>query len=85
VTVSSVNPRAGRSGNLVFALFAFIVYFNLLNVGQNWIGAGRTSFGGFLLALHGGTLAAAAFWLSKQHNNWSLRQRFWRLARGAGR
>ena len=33
ITVSSVNPRAGRSGNLVFALFAFVVYFNLLNLG----------------------------------------------------
>jgi len=72
VTVSSVNPRAGRSGNLVFALFAFIVYFNLLNVGQSWIGGGRAGFGTFLLALHGGTLAIAAFWLAKQHNNWPL-------------
>ncbi|RZJ26372.1 MAG: LPS export ABC transporter permease LptF [Haliea sp.] len=72
VTVSSVNPRAGRSGNLVFALFAFIVYFNLLNVGQSWIGSGRAGFGTFLLALHGGTLAVAGFWLARQHNNWQL-------------
>jgi lipopolysaccharide export system permease protein len=72
ITVSSVNPRAGRSGNLVFALFAFIVYFNLLNLGQSWIGHGRTSFAGFLLALHGGTFAAALLWLGKQHNNWAL-------------
>jgi hypothetical protein len=34
----------------VFALFAFIVYYNLLNLGQSWIGSGRTSFTGFLLA-----------------------------------
>jgi lipopolysaccharide export system permease protein len=72
VTVSSVNPRAGRSGNLIFALFAFVVYFNLLNLGQAWIGSGRTSLGAFLLALHGGTLLLALFWLAKQHNNWSL-------------
>lgn len=72
ITVSSVNPRAGRSGNLIFALFAFIVYFNLLNLGQSWIGTGRTSFTGFLLALHGGTFAAALLWLAKQHNNWAL-------------
>ena len=72
VTASRVNPRAGRGGNLVFALCAFIVYFNLLNVGQSWIGDGRVSFGGFLLALHGGTLAAALFWLGQQHNSWSL-------------
>ncbi|HYF44479.1 MAG TPA: LPS export ABC transporter permease LptF [Ramlibacter sp.] len=73
VTVSSVNPRAGRSGNLVFALFAFVVYYNLLNLGQSWIGAGRASFLGFLLSLHGGTLLLALLWLGKQHNNWKLR------------
>jgi lipopolysaccharide export system permease protein len=72
VTVSSVNPRAGRSGNLVFALFAFVVYYNLLNLGQSWIGAGRTGFASFLLALHGGTLLLAVFWLGKQHNNWRV-------------
>src|SRR5262249_48316433 len=72
VTVSSVNPRVGRSGNLVFALFAFVVYFNLLNLGQSWISSGRVPFGPFMLVLHGGTFALAAFWLGKQHNNWGL-------------
>lgn len=82
ITVSSVNPRAGRSGNLVFALFAFVVYYNLLNLGQSWIGGGRTTAAGFLLGLHGTALAAGLLWLAKQHNNWSwggLRRR-----RGAG-
>lgn len=72
ITVSSVNPRAGRSGNLIFALFAFIVYFNLLNLGQSWISNGRASFTGYMLALHGGTLLAGVLWLTKQHNNWAL-------------
>jgi lipopolysaccharide export system permease protein len=72
VTVSSVNPRAGRSGNLVFALFAFVVYYNLLNLGQSWISSGRAAFAPFVLALHGGVLAAALLWLAKQHNNWGL-------------
>jgi lipopolysaccharide export system permease protein len=71
ITVSSVNPRAGRSGNLVFALFAFVVYYNLLNLGQSWIGGGRTTAAGFLLGLHGTALAAGLLWLGKQHNNWS--------------
>jgi lipopolysaccharide export system permease protein len=75
VTVSSVNPRAGRSGNLVFALFAFVVYYNLLNLGQSWVTSGRVGFAAFLLALHGGVLAAALLWLAKQHNNWSLLRR----------
>jgi lipopolysaccharide export system permease protein len=79
ITVSSVNPRAGRSGNLVFALFAFVVYYNLLNLGQSWIGSGRAGFAGFMLALHGSTLALGLLWLAKQHNNWA-----WRRARPRG-
>ena len=72
VTVSSVNPRVGRSGNLVFALFSFVVYFNLLNLGQSWIGRGVASFSAFLLLLHGGTFLFTVLWLAKQHNNWGL-------------
>jgi lipopolysaccharide export system permease protein len=75
VTVSSVNPRAGRSGNLVFALFAFVVYFNLLNLGQNWIANGRANFVVFMLTLHGGAFVAGLLWLGKQHNGWTLRRR----------
>jgi lipopolysaccharide export system permease protein len=74
ITVSSVNPRAGRSGNLVFALFAFVVYYNLLNLGQSWVASGRAGFGSFLLILHGGVFAAALLWLASQHNNWSVRR-----------
>jgi lipopolysaccharide export system permease protein len=75
IAVSSVNPRAGRSGNLVFALFAFVVYYNLLNLGQNWISTGRASFTGFVLVVHGGALLAGALWVGKQHNGWTLRLR----------
>jgi lipopolysaccharide export system permease protein len=74
ITVSSVNPRAGRSGNLVFALFAFVVYFNLLNLGQSWIGTGRVGFATFVVGLHGGVLLVGGLWLGKQHNSWSWRQ-----------
>ena len=37
LALSSVNPRVGRSGNYLFALFAFILYYNMLNLGQNWV------------------------------------------------
>ena len=72
VTVSSVNPRVGRSGNLVFALFAFVVYYNMLNLGQSWISRERAGLLAFLLVVHGGTFAAASLWLAKQHNNWRV-------------
>ena len=72
LTLSSVNPRATRSGNLLFALFAFVIYYNLLNLGQSWVGSGRFSVGGFLLALHGGVMVLGLLWLAKRHFNWGL-------------
>ena len=73
LALSSVNPRAGRSGNLVFALFAFIVYYNLLNLGQGWILSGKVGFAGLLVVLHGGVLAASLLLLTKRHAQWSWR------------
>jgi lipopolysaccharide export system permease protein len=73
IAVSSVNPRVGRSGNMVFSLFAFVLYYNLLNLGQSWIASGKYTFGGFLLALHGSALLLGLLWLAKGHNNWHWR------------
>lgn len=73
LALASVNPRAGRSGNLIFVLFTFVVYHNLLNLGQSWITVGSTNFAGFVLALHGGALLVALGWLSKRHLNWTLK------------
>jgi lipopolysaccharide export system permease protein len=72
IGLASVNPRSARSGHLLFALFTFVVYFNLLNLGQSWIAGGRVAFLPFLLLLHGGVLAAALLWLARQHLNWRL-------------
>jgi len=72
VIVSNVNPRAGRSGHLILALFAFVVYYNLLNIGQSWVSSGRTSLPALMVVLHGGVLLGAGLWLAKQHNNWTF-------------
>ena len=72
--LSGVNPRVGRSANLMLAMFSFVVYFNLLNLGQNWIATGKLSFATFMLTLHGGVLLAALTWLARCHNNWHWRQ-----------
>ncbi len=88
VAVSVSNPRAGRSGNLVFLLFSFVLYFNLVNLGNNWITAGKFHWVSYMLAVHGGVLALTCAWLAKRHYNW----RWWPrkqpsrapLATGAG-
>lgn len=77
IGISNVNPRAGRSGNLVFALFAFITYYNLVNLGQSWIANGRVGFWQLMLGLHGAVAAGALLWLARQHFNWRLWPR-WR-------
>lgn len=71
LALASVNPRASRSGNLVFALFAFIVYYNFMVLGQSWVGAGKLGVVPFMAALHGGTLAFSALLIAARHNQWS--------------
>jgi lipopolysaccharide export system permease protein len=73
VALASVNPRGGRSSNLIFVLLTFVVYNNLVNVGQSWIFSGVISFGALLLSLHGGVLLLGLGWLAKRHFNWALR------------
>lgn len=44
IPMSFVNPRAGRSVNLLFALLAYLVYQNLLSVSQARVAQGRLEF-----------------------------------------
>ena len=73
VALASVNPRGGRSGNMIFVLLTFVVYNNLLNLGQSWIFVGLISFTNFLVLLHGGVFLLGAAWLAKRQFNWVLR------------
>ena len=73
LALSAVNPRVGRSYHLGLALLVFVLYYNLLTVGQNWISAGRIGALPFMLLLHGGVLALALGWLRLRHMNWSWR------------
>ncbi|TNF58424.1 MAG: LPS export ABC transporter permease LptF [Burkholderiales bacterium] len=73
VAATVSNPRAGRGGNLFFTLFGFIVYFNLINVGQRWTGSGMMGLGTQLMLLHGSVFVLASLWLVKRHLNISLR------------
>ncbi len=76
LAVASVNPRAGNSSSLMVALFAFIVYYNLMTLGESWVGAGRIGALTFMALLHGGTLLSALAVLLARHHRWSLR-RLW--------
>lgn len=80
LAASTSNPRVGRSGNLMFAIFAFILYYNLLNLGQTWIALGKIQFANLLLGLHGSVFLLVILWITKLHFNWSIR---YLLPRGA--
>jgi lipopolysaccharide export system permease protein len=73
LALSAINPRVGRSYHLGVALFIFIAYYNMLNVGQSWVATGRVQLAPLLLMLHGGVFIIALTWLIARHMNWSWR------------
>jgi lipopolysaccharide export system permease protein len=73
LALANGNPRSSRGGGLMFALLAFVVYFNLLNLGQSWVGSGRLPVAAFMVGLHGGVFVLAMGWMMARHNRWSWR------------
>lgn len=57
--LSATQPRRATNWNLLFALLAFIVYYNLINLSQAWVAGGRLGMGAALLATHGVAFAVA--------------------------
>ena len=41
IPLSAVNPRTGRSFNLILAVFVFMIYTNLVSLSQTWISRGK--------------------------------------------
>lgn len=52
IPLSFVNPRAGRTNNLIIALLTYLVYSNAISVCQAWVSRGRLSFELGLLLPH---------------------------------
>jgi lipopolysaccharide export system permease protein len=59
IGLAATSPRRASNWNLLFALLAFIVYYNLINLGQAWVGSGRIGMGLLMITLHGGVLVLA--------------------------
>jgi lipopolysaccharide export system permease protein len=64
--MSFVNPRAGRSANLLFALFTYIVYSNLLSVSQARVSQGRLDFGVGWWLVHAGMVLLLLFMFAQR-------------------
>jgi lipopolysaccharide export system permease protein len=79
---AATNPRRTSNWNLLFALLAFMVYFNLVNLSQAWVAAGRVGMAAALLLLHGAAFSVAFTLLWWRDNAASALRRatFWRKA-----
>jgi lipopolysaccharide export system permease protein len=66
IPISFVNPRAGRSVNLLFALFTYIVYANLLSVSQARVAQGRMEFGVGIWLVHAAMIALLVFMFARR-------------------
>jgi lipopolysaccharide export system permease protein len=82
IGLSASNPRRASNWNLMFALLAFVVYYNLINLGQAWVGAGKLGLGSGLLGLHGGMLLVALGLIWWRDNAAAVHWRRW-FVRGA--
>ena len=59
--LSAVNPRLGRSVNLILALLIYVVYNNMLSVVSAWIGQGRLPFLVGVWVVHAALAVVIAF------------------------
>jgi lipopolysaccharide export system permease protein len=66
VPMSFVNPRSGRSWNLVLAVLAYTLYNNLLSIFQAWTAQGKIPVWLGLWPVHLAVVLALAWLLSRQ-------------------
>lgn len=52
IPLSYVNPRAGRSANMLIAVLIYAIYSNLISVSQAWVAQGKLSFWIGVWAVH---------------------------------
>jgi lipopolysaccharide export system permease protein len=76
IPMSYVNPRAGRSVNLIFALLVYVTYSNLLSVSQARVAQGKLAFGTGWWAVHAVMIAVLLVMLARRTSLPRLR---WRL------
>jgi lipopolysaccharide export system permease protein len=85
IGLAATNPRRPSNWNVLFALLAFVVYYNVINLSQAWVAGGRLGMGTALAATHGTALVFAMFllwWRDSTNSRGAMRRAL--LARAAG-
>jgi lipopolysaccharide export system permease protein len=79
IPLSFVNPRMGRSYNIILGIMVFAVYFQVTNITQAQIQLGRVHYLLALLVLHGTALALVMGLFYKRYQGASFWQgfKFW--------
>lgn len=76
IPLSYINPRAGRSLNVVLAIVLYMLYSNMISVTNVWVGLGKLSPGIGLWGIHAVMLAVAAIMFYRRMTLYSLRRRW---------
>ena len=58
IPLSFVNPRGGRSANMLLAILTYMIYNNFLSISQAWVAQGHLSFAAGVLLVHMAMLTA---------------------------
>ncbi|MDP3638305.1 MAG: LPS export ABC transporter permease LptF [Azonexus sp.] len=61
IPLSYVNPRAGRSANMLIAILIYAIYSNLISATQSWVAQGKLSFWIGVWAVHAMMLLPLVF------------------------
>lgn len=69
IPLSFVNPRAGRSLNLILALLIYMIYSNFMSIAQAWVAQERLSPAIGLWPVHAGVVLVLAYFF---HHRMSL-------------
>jgi lipopolysaccharide export system permease protein len=67
IPLSFVDPRAGRSANLIMALLVYIIYNNLLSIMQAWVAQGKINALIGLWPAHGAMLLLTWYLFYRRH------------------
>jgi len=68
IGLSASNPRRASNWNLLLALLAFVIYYNIINLTEAWVAGGKSGMGIALVVAHGGAflIAVALLWWREQ-------------------
>ncbi len=77
IPLSFVDPRSGRSANLMLALLVYVIYNNMLSIFQAWVAQGKVSLVIGLWPVHVFFLLLTAYMFYRRVSQQPLVPRFW--------